>query len=134
MEESLLALLRRKTTLVASSVDAVQPKVFTAGTTFVSSVSDAMALQLLGRRLLLVVFLRMDGLSRVVHCSNEAALPMDVVFYRSGGSVGFFETVLAFGLVTVSGLKVFLNVMGVVVVDSVTVLVLWILQSKKKLI
>jgi hypothetical protein len=128
-EKSLLALLRRETTLVASA-DAVLPKVFAATFAFASPAPDALALCLLGGCLLLVVILRMDGKSRVVHCCNKAALAVNVVFHCSGGAVGLFETVLALGLVTVSSLKVFLDIVSVVVMDSVAVLVLWILQSK----
>jgi hypothetical protein len=130
-EKSLLALLRRETT-IAASADAVMPKVITAGATFAfaSPAPDAVALCLLGGCLLLVVILRMHGVSRVLHCCNKAALAVNVVFHRSGGAVSLFETVLALGLVTVSCLKVFLDIVSVVVMDSVAVLVLWILQSK----
>jgi hypothetical protein len=130
-EKSLLALLRRETTLVASA-DAVMPKAITAGGAtfaFASPAPDALALCLLGGCLLLVI-LRMDGVSRVVHCCNKAALAVNVVFHCSGGAVGLFETVLALGLVTISSLKVFLDIVSVVVMDSVAVLILWILQSK----
>jgi len=78
---------------------------------------------------LVVVDLRVDGVSGVVDGGDEAALAMDVVLDYSGGSVGLFEAVLALGLVTVAALAVFLDVVGVVVVHAVLVGVLRMLRT-----
>jgi hypothetical protein len=73
--------------------------------------------------------LRVVSVSRVMDGGDETALAVDVVFDSAGGAIGLLEAVLALGLVAVAGLRVLLDVVSVVVMDSVLVCVLRVLEN-----
>jgi hypothetical protein len=70
------------------------------------------------------------GVSGVSDLGDESALAINVVLDSADSAVGLHQTVLSLGLVTLAGLLVRVDVVGVVVVDGVLVGVVGLVSLK----